>query len=107
MDDFSCLADRSNNFASFLTVPRKFKYSCVGIFHIINLEKSTWKLICSQTTIFNIFHGSVEQACVLKALSANCTRKTVFHVPRNVLRISRPYISLANRKDNDCLTIGC
>ena len=107
MDDFSCLADRSNNFASFLTVARKFKYSCVDIFHIINLEKSTWKLICSQRTIFNIFPGSVEQACVLKALSANCTRKTVFHVPRNVLRISRLYISLANRKDNDCLTIAC
>lgn len=64
-DGVSGLADRSNNFASFLTVAKKFKYSCVYIFHIINPEKSTWKLICSQTKVFNIFPGFAEQASVL------------------------------------------
>ena len=40
-DNVSGLADRSNNFVRFLTVARNFKYSCVYIFHIINLKKST------------------------------------------------------------------
>ena len=35
MDDVSGSADESKKFASFLTVPRKFNYSCVYIFHAI------------------------------------------------------------------------
>ena len=40
MNDVSALADKSNNFASFLTISQKFKYKCVYIFHIIYPEKS-------------------------------------------------------------------
>ena len=43
MDHISGLTDRSNNFLSSLTVSRKFKYSCLYIFHIIYPEKATWK----------------------------------------------------------------
>ena len=59
MDDVSGLADESRE-SSFLTVARKFGYSCVYIFHIIYPEKANWRMILSQTKIFNIFPGFVE-----------------------------------------------
>ena len=34
MDDVSGLADKSNKFCSFFTVSRKYRYSCIYIFHI-------------------------------------------------------------------------
>ena len=54
-DDVSVLAEKSNVFASFLTVERKFKYSCIYMFHITFQKKSIWKLILLQTNMFNIF----------------------------------------------------
>ena len=42
MGDVSGLADKSNDFANFLTVSRKFGYICLYIFHIIYLTKSIW-----------------------------------------------------------------
>ena len=42
MDDISGLDDESKNFASFLTVAWKYKYSCVYIFHTIFPENATW-----------------------------------------------------------------
>ena len=55
MENVSGLADRSNTFANFLTVTRKFGYHCIYIFHIILPEKEKWKKIISQTNVFNIF----------------------------------------------------
>ena len=40
MDDVSGLADESKKFAAFLTVNRKYSYSCVYIFHTIFPEKA-------------------------------------------------------------------
>ena len=59
MDDVSGLADESKKFASFLTVARKFNYTCVYIFHIIYPENTIWRTILPQTSIFNIFLASV------------------------------------------------
>ena len=59
MDDVSGLADRSNTFANFLAVTRKFSYHCVYMFHIISPEKEIWKKTISQKNIFNIFPASV------------------------------------------------
>ena len=39
MDDVSGLADRSNEFANFLTVSRKYGLTCVYIFHKIHLTR--------------------------------------------------------------------
>ena len=50
-EDVSGLANRSNTFANFLTVTRKFGYHCLYIFHIILSEKQNWKKIISQTNI--------------------------------------------------------
>ena len=55
MDDVSGLAKRSNTFANFLTVSRKFGYHYAYIFHIIPPEKEIWKKIILQTKVFNIF----------------------------------------------------
>ena len=77
MEDVSCLAEKSNEFASFLKVSRKFQYSCVYIFHIIFLEKTMWKLTLLQTNIFNIFPGSMQQCSVMKIFQANCVRESL------------------------------
>ena len=61
MDKVSGIAEKSNDFASFLNVPRKFKYNFFCKFHIIYLETLIWELIFSQTNIINIFLGSVWQ----------------------------------------------
>ena len=58
-DDVSGLY-RSNKFASFLTITRKFGYHCVYIFHIIFSEQAIWRSIISQTNITNIFAAFVK-----------------------------------------------
>ena len=60
MDHFSVLADKSNEFANFLTVSRKYSIKCVYIFHTIYPSWQNWQTIMSQTKIFNFFPGSVQ-----------------------------------------------
>ena len=105
MDDVSGSADESKKFASFLTVARKFNYSCVYIFHAIYPEKINWKSILSQTNIFNIFPASVSLTSVRKILEGVCIRKTRKYILQSVLWISRLFIELANRNDKVCLTL--
>ena len=42
VENVSDLADKSNEFGSFLTVSRKFGYSCIYLFHILYLSKGNW-----------------------------------------------------------------
>ena len=92
MDEVSGLADKSNELASFLTEARKCGYSFVYIFHIIYSEKSMRKLILSQTNIFNIFPGSIQQSSVLKILQGNCLRESFIYLPQNSLWIKRLFV---------------
>ena len=55
MDDVSGLADRCEDFSNFLTVSRKYGFSCVYVFHTIYTGRQSWKMIMSQTHIFNFF----------------------------------------------------
>ena len=55
MDDVSALADKSDKFANFLTVSRKFSFTCVYVLHTMYPTRSSWRIILSQTKIFNIF----------------------------------------------------
>ena len=48
MDDVSVLADKSDNFANFLTVSRKFNFTCVYVFHTIYPTRRNWQMILSQ-----------------------------------------------------------
>ena len=107
MDDVSGLADESKKLASFLTVARKFNYSCVYIFHTIYLEKTNWKTILSQKNIFNIFPASVSLTRVRKILEGVSIRKTRKYIPQSALWISRLFFELANRNDRVCLTLDC
>ena len=60
MDDVQGLADKSKNIVNFLTVSRKFGFTCVYIFHTIYPTRNNWQMILSQTKIFNIFPGSIQ-----------------------------------------------
>ena len=88
-DDVSGLAGDSKIFVSFLTVARKYSYSCAYIFHTIYPEKSNWRTILSQTNIFNIFPASVSLNMVKKILEGACIRKTSKYIPQASLWISR------------------
>ena len=68
MDDVSGLADKSNNFANFLTVSRKFNFTCVYVFHTMYPTRYNWQMILSQTKIFNIFLGSLQTSSIIKIL---------------------------------------
>ena len=68
MDDIQGLADKSENFANFLTVSRKF--TCVYIFHTIYPTRNNWQMILSQTKIFNIFPGSIQASSVIKMFTS-------------------------------------
>ena len=97
----SCLADRSNTFAIFLTVTRKFGYHRVYRFHIILPEKEIWKKIMSQTNVFNIFPSSAPYQTVASLLQSNIVRTTEKYLPTRSLWINKLFIELAN--DNDSL----
>ena len=107
MDDVSGLADKSNEFCSFLTVSRKYKYSCIYIFHIVFPQLRNWQMIISQTKIFNIFPSAVQLGNLSKLLTNNCDRETLKYIPKRELWINRLYFEIANRKDYSCLRIGC
>ena len=76
MDNVSGLADKSNDFANFLTVSRKFNFTCVHVFHAM------YPNISSQTKIFNIFPGSLRNPSMIKILSRYCNRYTYENIPR-------------------------
>ena len=107
MDDVSGLTEKSNEFCSFLTVSRKYRYSCIYIFHIVFPALSNWQMILSQTKIFNIFPSAVQLGNMSKILTNNCDRETLKYIPKYELWINRLYFEIANKKDYSCLTIEC
>ena len=65
MDDVSGLVDRSNDFSDFLTVSRKYGFSCLYVLHTIYPGRQNWEMM-SQTHIFNFFPGSIHNIRTLK-----------------------------------------
>ena len=82
MDDVSGLADKSNEFCSFLTVSRKYRYSYIYIFHIVFPQLRNWQMILSQTKIFNIFPSAVQLGNLSKLPSNNCDREMLKYIPK-------------------------
>ena len=74
MDDLSGLADKSSEFCSFLSVSRKYRYTCLYIFHIVFPNLSNWQMILSQGKIFNIFPSAVQPSNMSRILTNNCDR---------------------------------
>ena len=105
MDDVSGLAEKSENFAEFLTVSRKFGFSCVYIFHTNYPTKNNWQMILSQTKIFNIFPRSIQASSVVKILSSYCSRYTYEYIPHRDLWINKLYFNKSSFNKKRCLTI--
>ena len=99
LNEVSDLADESQNFASFLTVAWKYRYSCVYIFHTLFPEKAIWRSILSQTNIYNIFSATVPLPTSRKILETACSRKAIKYIPQNTLWFNRLFIRLANIDD--------
>ena len=95
------LAPKSNAFPSFLTVSWKLKYSCLYIFHITYPEEWIWKLILSQTKMFNIFPGFIQQSSIMKISLSNCIRERVGYLPQNSLWLNRFFCKSCQYKWKD------
>ena len=103
MNNVSGLADKSNEFANFFTVARKFSFTYV--FPTICPSRFNWQMIISQTKIFNIFSGSLQTASVAKILSSYCNRRIYDYIPHRDPWINRPYFEISNSNEKKCLTI--
>ena len=82
IDDVSGLADKSNEFCSFLTVSRKYRYSCIYIFHIVFPTLSNWQMNLSQTKFLNIFPSAIQLGNMSKILTNSCDRETLKYIPK-------------------------
>ena len=69
VDNVSGLADKSETFANFLTVLRKFGLACVYIFHTIYPTRQNRQMILAQIKVFNIFPGCIQTSSIVKILS--------------------------------------
>ena len=104
MDNVSGLADKSEEFSNFLTVSRKFGFTCIYIFHTIYPTRNNWQMILSQTKIFNIFPGSMQTLSVIK-ISSYCNRYTYDYIPHRDLRLNWLYFDISNSNKKQYLTI--
>ena len=85
MDDVSGLADRSDDFLDFLTVSRKYGFSCSYVFHTVYPGRQNWEMIMSQTHIFKFFPGSIHNSRILETLSLFASwRKSTYLPNKNV-----------------------
>ena len=105
MDDVSGLADRCEDFSNFLTVSRKYGFSCVYVFHTIYPGRQSWEMIMSQTHIFNFFPGSIHSGRILKTLSLFASREKNSYLPTNQVWLNKLYFQISNSKEKMCLTI--
>ena len=51
MDDVSGLADKSDEFANFFTVSRKYGITCLYIFHTVYPSRENWQMIVSDANL--------------------------------------------------------
>ena len=105
MDDVSGLANKSGNFANFLTVSRKFGFTCVYIFHTIYLTRKDWQMILSQTKNCNIFPGCIQATSVIQILSSYCNRYMYEYIPHKDLWLNQLYFDILNSDKKQCLAI--
>ena len=105
IDDVSGLADKSEEFSNFLTVSRKYGFSCIYVFHTIYPGRQSWEMIMSQTHSFNFFPGSIQSSRILKTLSLFASRQKNTYTPNQQLWLNRLYFQISNSKEKKCLTI--
>ena len=105
IDDVLGLASKSDNFSKFLTISRKFNFTCVYFFHTIYHTRSNWQMILSQKIFFNIFPGSLQTSFVIKILSSYCNRYTYEYITHRELWLNHLYFEISNSSKKQCLTI--
>ena len=105
MDDVSGLAEKSHNFANFLTVPKKYRFSCLFVYHTIYPNRQNWEMIIAQTHIFNFFPGSIHNSKILKTLSFFANRYKNYYVPSQNIWLNKIYFDISKSKEKQCLTI--
>ena len=101
MDDVSGLADRSENFANFFTVSRKYGLTYAYIFHRIYPTRQHSKMIFTQTKIFNFFPGSDQASVIIRILLSFASRYKHNYIPRRDLWINRLYFEIYNTTRNN------
>ena len=105
MDDVSGLADKSENFANFLTVSRKFGFTCIYIFYTIYPTRNNLQMILLQTKVFNIFPGTIQATSVVTILSSYCSRYTYEYKPYRDLWLNSQYFNISSSNKKQCLTL--
>ena len=105
MDDISGLPDKSEEFANFLTISRKYGLTCVYIFHTIYPTRQHWQMILSQTKIFNFFPGSIQATAIIRILSSFASRYKHTYIPHRDLCINHLFLEISNSTQKQCLTI--
>ena len=105
MDDVSGLADKSQEFSNFLTVSRKYGFSCLYVFHTIYPGRKNWEMIMSPTHIFNFFQGSIHSGRILKTLSLFPSRQKNTYLLNQQVWLNKLYFQISNSKEKKCLTI--
>ena len=106
MDDVSGLADKSEEFSNFLTVSRKYGFSCVFVFHTIYPVRQSWEMIMSQTHFLNFFPGSIHSGRILKTLSLFASRQKHTCLPNSQVWLNKLYFQISNSNEKKCLTIN-
>ena len=104
MDDVSGLADKSEEFSNFLTVCRKYGFTCLYVFHTIYPGRQSWEMTMSQTHIFNFFPGSIHSSRILRTLLLFVSRQKNTYLPNQQIWLNRLYFQKSNSKEKKCLT---
>ena len=105
MDDVSGLDDKSEVFSNFLTVSKKYGFSCFYVFHTIYPGRQSWEMIISQAHIFNFFRGSIHSSRILKTLSIFASRQKNTYLPNQQAWLNKFYFQISNSKEKQCLTL--
>ena len=105
MEDVSGLADKSEEFSNFLTVSRKYGFSCLYVFYTIYPGRQSWEMIMSQTHIFNFIPGSIHSSRILKTLSLFASWQKNTYLPNQQVWLNNLYFQISNSKEKKCLTI--
>ena len=101
MDDVSGLADKSDKFANFLTLSRKYGFLSLYVFRTIYPNRQNWEMIMAQTHIFNFFPGSIHSGKILKTLSLFASRYKSFYVLSQNVWLNKLYFDISTSKKNN------
>lgn len=103
IDDASGLADKSEEFANFLSVSHKYGMTCVYIFHTIYPIRQKWQMIMSQTKIFSFFPVFVQAPSIIRILFSFASRYRHNYIPQRNIWINQLYFEISNSKQKQCL----